>query len=334
MTAAWPIADLPSGTDTDAVGKALADLANLPEAFGLSLATLVLHDGAIVAEQYGPTADVDTPLISWSMAKSFTQALVSICIDRGLLELKQPAPVAAWAGDERRHITIEHLLQMRSGLSWREEYVEAEGSDVIEMLFGSGMPDTAAFAASFPLTHPPGTNWLYSSGTTNILARIVGDVVGGGEAGFDAFVHEALLDPLGMSGSTLRYDPSGTFVGSSFVYSPARDFAGFGELYRRDGMWNGRQILSPVWCDRAGRDMPVAVAPAETYGYSDHWWTWGRAGFPGTFAAMGYEGQRIIVSPARRLVVVQLSKNPEENRLAVDGPLHRLLRAFPSKLEW
>jgi CubicO group peptidase (beta-lactamase class C family) len=329
MTAGWPTADLPAGTDSDAVGKALDDLDKLPEALGLNLATLVLHDGAIVAEQYGPTANADTPLISWSMAKSFTQALVCICIDRGLLELQQPAPVAAWADDERRHITIEHLLQMRSGLSWREEYVEAEGSDVIEMLFGSGMPDTAAFAASFPLAHKPGSTWLYSSGTTNILAKIVSDAIGGGEAGFDAFVHEALLDPLGMSSSTLRYDPSGTFVGSSFVYSPARDFACFGELYRRNGMWNGRQILSPVWCDRASRDMPVDVPGEETYGYSDHWWTWGRAGFPGTFAAMGYEGQRIIVSPARKLVVVQLSKNPEEHRVAVDGPLHRLLRAFP-----
>jgi CubicO group peptidase (beta-lactamase class C family) len=331
MTATWPTAELPAGTDTDAVVKALADLANLHETFGLSLATLVLHDGAIVAEQYGPTADAETPLISWSMAKSFTQALVGICIDRGLLELQQPAPVAAWADDERRHITIEHLLQMRSGLAWREEYVDAEGSDVIEMLFGTGMPDTAAFAASFPLAHAPGTSWLYSSGTTNILAKIVGDVVGGGEAGFDAFIREALFEPLGMSGSTVRYDPSGTFVGSSFVYSPARDFACFGELYRRNGMWNGRQILSPVWCDRAGRDMPVAVPADETYGYSDHWWTLGRAGFPGTFAAMGYEGQRIIVSPSRKLVMVQLSKNPEEHRAAVDEPLLRLLSAFPEQ---
>ena len=331
MTAAWPTGDLPAGTDDDAVVEALEDLAKLPEAVGLSLATLVLHDGAIVAEQYGPTANADTPLISWSMAKSFTQTLVGICVDRGLLKLQQPAPVAAWADDERRHITIEHLLQMRSGLSWREEYVEAEGSDVIEMLFGSGMPDTAAFAASCPLVLKPGSTWLYSSGTTNILAKIVSDAIGGGEAGLDAFLHEALLDPLGMTSTTARYDPSGTFVGSSFVYAPARDFACFGEFYRRNGMWNGRQILSPVWCDRAARDMPVDVPAEETYGYSDHWWTWSRAGFPETFAAMGYEGQRIIVSPTRKLVVVQLSKNPDEHRAAVDGPLHRLLRAFPEQ---
>lgn len=331
MTATWPSGELPLGTATHVVADALYDLANLPAEHGLSLATLVLHDGAIVAEQYGPTADADTPLISWSMAKSFTQALVGICIDRGLLEPTQPAPVAAWADDDRRHITIEHLLQMRSGLAWREEYVEADGSDVIEMLFGSGMPDIAGFAASFPLAHQPGSTWVYSSGTTNILAKIVSDVIGGGEAGFDAFLHEALLAPLGMTNTTARYDPSGTFVGSSFVYAPARDFACFGELYRNHGLWQGRQILNPVWCDRAARDMPVEVPADEPYGYSDQWWTWGRAGFPGTFAAQGYESQRIIVSPSRKLVVVQLSKNPDEHRQAVDEPLHRLLRAFPEQ---
>lgn len=330
MTASWDTAPLPGGADANEIAGALRDLATLPEGCGFSLATLVLYDGAIVAEQYADTADHDTPLISWSMAKSVTQALVGICIDRGLLDITQPAPIAAWANDDRRNITIEHLLQMRSGLAWREEYVEAEGSDVIEMLFGSGMPDTAAFAASFPLAHAPGSTWSYSSGTTNILAKIVSDAIGGGgEAAFDAFLHEALLDPLGMTGSTGRYDPSGTFVGSSFLYSPARDFARFGELYRHNGMWNGAQILSSVWCDRAARDIPVAVPGTESYGYSDHWWTWGRAGFPDTYAAHGYEGQRIIVSPDRKLVVVQLSKNPDDQREAVDAPLKRLLRAFP-----
>ena len=329
MTAIWPTGAYPSGIDSAAAEAALADLVQLPDGMGISLATLVLYDGAIVAEQYGPTVDAETPLISWSMAKSFTQALVGICIDRGLLALDQPAPIAAWAQDHRRHITIEHLLQMRSGLEWREAYVEADGSDVIEMLFGSGLNDTAAFAAAFPLAHEPGSTWLYSSGSTNILARIVGDVIGGGEAGFDAFLRDALLDPLGMSSSTARYDPSGTFVGSSFVYAPARDFACFGELYRLGGGWKGERILGARWCERSATDMPVNVPVEETYGYSDHWWTWGRAGFPGAFAAQGYESQRIIVSPRQKLVVVQLSKNPDEHRLAVDGPLHRLLRAFP-----
>lgn len=329
MTAAWPTASLDTTVDGDAITGALHDLAHLPAEAGVSLATLVLHRGAIVAEQYGPTADAETPLISWSMAKSFTQALVGICVDRGLLALDRPAPVAAWAEDERRTITIEHLLHMSSGLAWREEYVEADGSDVIEMLFGSGLNDTATFASAMPLAHPPGSTWLYSSGTTNILTRIVGDVIGGGEAGFDVFLHEALLDPLGMTSATARYDPSGTFVGSSFLYATARDFARFGELYRNRGVWHGDQLLNSVWCDRAGQDVSVSIPSDEPYGYGDHWWTWARAGFPGTFAALGYEGQRIVVSPEREVVVVQLSKNPDEFRNAVDDPLHRLLRAFP-----
>jgi CubicO group peptidase (beta-lactamase class C family) len=331
MTAQWPEKAIPADADSAALASALAELAGLPDNFGVSLATLVVHDGAIVAEQYGPTADMDTALISWSMAKSVTQALLGVCGDQGLLRVDQPAPVAAWAHDERRSITIEHLLQMRSGLAWNEDYVEAVGSDVIDMLFGEGLSDTAAFAAAKPLAHPAGTVWQYSSGTTNILAKIVGDAVGGGEAGFEVFLHDVLLDPLGMTGSTARYDPSGTFVGSSFLYAPARDFACFGELYRLGGMWHGRQLLKNDWCQRAARDIPVAVPPSETFGYADQWWTWGRAGFPGTFAAHGYEGQRIVVSPSRDLVIVQLSKNPEEHREAIDVPLRRILRAFPER---
>ena len=332
MTAQWSVEAPPATADHGELAGALADLASLPISAGISLATVVLHHGVIVAEQYGPTADADTALISWSMAKSFTHALVGICVERSLLRLDHPAPIEEWAADGRRHITIEHLVQMRSGLAWNEDYVEAVGSDVIEMLFGEGMADTAAFAAAKPLAYPVGEVWQYSSGTTNILARIIRQAVGGGAAEFDAFLHETLLDPLGMNATSVGYDPSGTFVGSSFVYAPARDFACFGELYRLGGMAGAQRILPQSWCDRAARDIQIEVPETESFGYADHWWTWGRAGFPGTFAAHGYEGQRIVVSPSRALVIVQLSKNPDEHRAAVDAPLRRILRAFPESV--
>jgi CubicO group peptidase (beta-lactamase class C family) len=331
MSTDWTTGPVPPSADPELVTQALRELAQLPEGAGVGLATVVVHNGVIVAEHYAPTAGVDTPLISWSMAKSITQALVGICVADGLLSLDQPAPVAAWADDARRDITIEHLLQMRSGLAWREDYVDAESSDVIEMLFGEGLTDIAAFAAAKPLVHTPGEFWQYSSGTTNILARIVGNAIGGGEAGFDAFLRTRLLDPLGMTGTTARYDPSGTFVGSSFVYASARDFARFGELYRCGGVAKvtGQRVLDERWCARAGRDISADIPAAEPFGYADHWWTWERAGYPGTFAAHGYEGQRLIVSPSRELVVVQLSKRPETQREAIDAPLRSILDAFP-----
>jgi CubicO group peptidase (beta-lactamase class C family) len=326
----WSVGARPAGTDNAAVDAALSALASLPDGAGVSLATLVAYRGTIVAEQYGLETDADTTLISWSMAKSMTQTALGICVARGLLDLQAPAPVLEWQHDDRRHITIEHLVQMRSGLAWREIYTEADGSDVIDMLFLSGKDDVAGFAAALPLAHEPGTVWEYSSGTTNILARIITDALGGTREAMESLLNVDLFGPLGMSATTAKYDERGTFIASSFVYATARDFARFGELYRLGGRWGDREIVPPWWVERAATDIPVVVPDTESFGYGDHWWTWERAGFPGAFAAHGFEGQRIVVLPDRELVVVQLSKNPDDERVWVDGPLHALIRAFPT----
>ncbi|MFM8390684.1 MAG: serine hydrolase domain-containing protein, partial [Actinomycetota bacterium] len=117
--------------------------------------------------------------ISWSMAKSMTHALVGFLVADGRLDIDAPAVVPEWAGDVRNRITLRHLLEMRSGLEWIEDYVDGEKSHVIDMLFGTGKDDHAAYAAALPLTHEPGTHWVYSSGTTNIICRILGDAIGG-----------------------------------------------------------------------------------------------------------------------------------------------------------
>jgi CubicO group peptidase (beta-lactamase class C family) len=262
------------------------------------------------------------------MAKSITQAALGVCVERGLLDLQQLAPVEEWQDDERRHITIEHLLQMRSGLKWSEVYTDADGSDVIEMLFGSGAADTAAYTASLPLKYAPGSHWEYSSGTTNILARIIGDAVGGTQAAMHKFLQDHIFGPIGMTAEP-KFDNRGTFLGSSFVYATARDFARFGELYRLGGRWGEHQVLPKQWVARASTEIPIDVDPEESFGYADHWWTWDRAGFPSSFAAHGFEGQRIIVLPDRELVVVQLSKNPDELRPALERPLRQLITAYP-----
>ncbi len=151
-----------------------------PPELGLTLALVVVHGGRVVAEAYGPDVTADTTLISWSTAKSVTHALVGILVGDGRLAVESSAPVRAWQDDARRAITVQQLLEMRPGLQFAEDYVDAGVSDVIEMLFGAGQADVAGFAAAFPLLHRPGTVWNYSSGTTNIVSRIVGDVVGGG----------------------------------------------------------------------------------------------------------------------------------------------------------
>ena len=140
---------------------------------------------------------------------------------------------------------------MRSGLEFVEDYVDDRVSHCLEMLYGSGKDDMAAYAASLPLVHPPGTEWNYSSGTTNIVARIIGDALGDDPGAMETFLHDRLFGPVGMSTAQPKFDAAGTFIGSSFVYATARDFARFGQLYLDDGMVDDQRVLPAGWRDHA-----------------------------------------------------------------------------------
>lgn len=308
---------------------------------GISLAMVVMQGGEIVAERYGtrpanelhPASPVtpETPLISWSMAKSIAHAAVGILVGDGLLDPAAPAPVPQWQGTEKAAITVLDLLEMRSGLRFVEDYVDGDASHCIDMLFGSGAGDHAAYAAALPLDHEPGTVWNYSSGTSNIVARIIGDAIadryGSGEDGMRRFLRERLFAPCAMTTASPRFDGAGTWVASSYVDASARDFARFGELYRNGGVTpTGERILPEGWADHAR--VQVAVDDEATdipggLGYGRHWWLW--LDFPGSLAAHGYDGQFTIVVPDRELTVVHLGRTDVSVRATLVEGLHALV---------
>lgn len=301
---------------------------------GVSLAFVVQQSGEVRYERYGHQPDTafgpggpvtaESTLISWSMAKSMVHAAVGILVGEGRLHLDAPAPVPGWAGTPKEAITLQHLLNMQPGLAFVEDYVDDAVSNCIEMLYGSGAADMAAYAAALPLEHEPGTFWNYSSGTTNIVSRIVGDVVGGGREGMEAFLRDRLFGPAGMHSATPKFDEAGTFVGSSFVYATARDFARFGELYRNDGVAaDGTRVLPAGWRDHARTY--AASDPELGFDYGAHWWLWPE--FDGSFACHGYEGQYIVVVPDRELVVVHLGKCPAAQRTIVNDALRQVVAA-------
>ena len=166
--------------------------------------------GAVVAERYGgalehfdraPTpVTAETPLLSWSMAKSMLHAVVGLLVGDGRLDLDAPADVPEWSdpGDPRHAITLRQLLAMRDGLDFVEDYVDDRVSDVMHMLFGEGQPDMAHFAADRPLAAAPGTRFNYSSGTSNIISGVVARTVGPGED-YARFLHGRLFGPIGMA---------------------------------------------------------------------------------------------------------------------------------------
>jgi CubicO group peptidase (beta-lactamase class C family) len=292
-----------------------------------TLAVVVQHRGEVVAEAYADGVAADTTLISWSMAKSIVHALVGMAQMDGLLDVRMPTGIASWQNDDRRLITLQDLLEMRSGLAWIEDYVEGNESDVIDMLFGSGKEDHAAHAINKSLISAPGSEWYYSSGTTNIVARLLGNALGDKKGSTDKtrlFIQKRLFDAIGMASATMQFDAAGTFVGSSFVYATARDFAKFGELYLRDGKCGAKQVLPVGWVDHARTQTVIDDETGQ--GYGAHWWT--QPGEPGSLIASGYEGQQIFVLPERDLVIVRLGKTVSEKRDAVRKGLYQIAKMF------
>jgi CubicO group peptidase (beta-lactamase class C family) len=296
-------------------------------------AVVIVHHGRLVAERYADGFRTDTPLIGWSMTKSVINALVGILVEQGAISLDAPAPVRSWraAGDRRRAITLDHLLRMSSGLRFDEDAGNPL-ADAMHMLLG--VPDMAAYAAAKPLDAAPGVRWSYSSGTTNIIAGVIRQVVG--ESDYPEFPRRALFERIGMHSAVLETDAAGTFVGSSFMYATARDWARFGLLYLNDGQWAGQRILPEGWVAYSRTSAPAA--PHREYGA--HFWLevpeeYRRdprpRGLPAdAFHAAGHEGQFVTIIPSRRLVVVRLGLTRYPSAWNHHAFLSQILDAVPA----
>ena len=306
-TDGWAEGTLPEDVDETAVRE------RLDVAFGEQSedpaarfhAVLLVHGGEIVEERYHPeAADEGTVHPSWSIAKSVTQALIGVLVRDGHLDITEPAPVEQWddPDDPRSEITTEMLLHMTDGLRFDEDYFTS-GSDVLEMLGGEGSDDMPAFAADMPLENDPGERMVYSTGTSNILAGIIGDEVGRGDD-YRAFIDEELLDPLGIDDDQVDpgFDGAGNLVGGAQFNMTARAYAKFGLLYLRGGRWEDEQLLPEGWIDHARTPAPE---PVDAPGYGAQWWI--DTEREGVFNASGFGGQRITVAPDRDLVIVVLS---------------------------
>jgi CubicO group peptidase (beta-lactamase class C family) len=320
QTVNWPMGDflpdapIPAEIDKARLDDAVAGLFRErdPKRLIRTRAVLVVHDGRIVAERYASGYGPHTRLNGWSMAKSVGNALIGILARQGKLDIRKPAPVPEWGAfaDPRRAVTVDELLRMSSGLEWFEAYADHPASDVNRMLFT--VPDMAAFAAGKPLAAERGTRWEYSSGTANLLSRIVKDVFGSREE-YWAFPRRELFNKIGMRSAVFECDASGTFVASSLLYATARDFARFGLLYLNDGVWQGERILPEGWV--AYTTTPTPPAPRGQYG-ALFWLNAGEAADPGKrpfprlprdmFMCEGYQGQMVAVIPSAKLVVVRL----------------------------
>ena len=305
-TTAWPTGELPAGVSKVKLAKLLADafLETSSETLGETHALVIVQGGRLILERYADGYGPEATYPSWSMAKSMTQALAGMLVKDGKLDIHAPADVPEWSapGDPRGALTLDLLLRMSSGLAFVEVYDPEVPSDVVAMLFGEGEKDVAHFAADMPLAHEPGSFWAYSSGTTNIVSRCLSRATGAYGPDFEAFMRERLFGPLGMTSAAPRFDEAGTFIGSSYCFCTARDFAKFGLLYLRDGVWDGKRLLPEGWADYARTETPRQPG-LDDLPYGAHWWL--EIAGPGSFSANGYMGQFTVVVPDLDLILVR-----------------------------
>lgn len=314
----WPMGDLdtlamPEGVNAEALAASFDKIFtdNNPDLLQNTRAAVVVYKDKIIGERYAEGFTAETPQLGWSMTKSVTSALVGILVGEGKLDIHKPAPIPEWQGetDKRKDISLDHLLRMSSGLDFDEKYFGDE--DATRMLFlEASAPD---YAIKSGLAHEPGTFWSYSSGTSNIISKIVRDQFPTHEA-YLRFPQEALFNKIGMRNSTMETDAEGNFVGSSFMYATARDWARFGLLYLHDGVWQGERILPEGWVDYSR-----TRTPSSEHGiYAAQFWT-AATKFVGTpmsrywpdlpddiYYASGFEGQQVVIVPSKDLVIVRL----------------------------
>ncbi|MDZ7629017.1 MAG: serine hydrolase [Parvularculaceae bacterium] len=295
-----------SGVDYAAVDAALE--ASFADNKAATRSILVVKDGAIIAERYADGFSAATPFLSWSMAKSVTATMVGAAVHHGFVDLNARAPVPEWAGDTKRAaVSWTDLLQMQSGLAFSEVYDDPT-SDASQMLFRAR--DAGAVAAKQQLLHPPGSYWSYSSGTTNLIQRTLRETLEANDTGYHTFAHDMIFTPLGMASAVLEPDASGAFIGSSFMYATARDWAKLGQLYLDDGVVDGERLLPEGWSIYVS-----SPASASDGFYGAQFWL-NRPGkeerpkyIPGVpddaYLMAGHEGQYVLIVPDKRLVIIR-----------------------------
>lgn len=351
----WPTTEWPVGTLLENMDGATFDAA-MADAFdkqapglGETREIVIIRGGRLIYERAAAGYSTNMRLVSWSMAKSVTQALVGVAVAQGKVDVDKPMGSPHWSADDpRAQIPWRQWLQMTDG----QRYLEIEAktiaaSDASRKLFGPGRLDVASYCAGLPLIHEPGTHWNYNSCgivlTADALTRAIIPNPESAEtrrAAMMTWMRESLFDVIGMKPQP-EFDATGLLYGSALIYASARDFARFGLLYLRDGMWDGRRVLPEGWVDFARTH--GTGANADIYGAG--WWLAPKEGsgrpYPiyvdtgperDGFSAQGFEGQYTLVIPSKDLVIVRLGMTPEKDLRtgALKDWMGRVARTFPA----
>lgn len=279
-------------------------------------AILVVYRDQVVAEAYRDGVGPASPLKGFSMSKSVANLLVGRLADKGLLDVQQPLPVAAWEGDQRSAIQWDHVLRMSSGLQWHEAAVGANNQQG-QLFYGTS--DPAAYARQQPYAVDPATTYNYSSGDfMNIAAALVDNYSNWFDPGWD------LGGPFALEFSPdQRYPllPEG-------VSLTTRGWAQLASVYMHNGRLGEHQILSPEW-------VGYSLTPSGTnfdYG-AGIWLNRGQNLYPqlpvDAFAFLGSYDRFVAAIPSREVIFVRIGYSDQPEDFDMEGFMLQALALLP-----
>jgi CubicO group peptidase (beta-lactamase class C family) len=314
------------------LNKAMQETSDDPAQRNNTLALVVVWKGRIIGERYAEGVSDNTPLPGWSVAKSITSALTGVMVQNHGLDIHTPVGRPEWADDVRKDITIDHLLRMETGLDFDENYTPQ--ANATKMLYMTA--DMGEFAASRPPAAAPDQRWVYSSGSSNILADILYVRIGGTPEQLHHLAYDEFFNRLGITTAVFEHDESDAFVGSSYLSMSARDWLRVCKLYMEDGVWNGERILPKGWVKYSLTPTPHATDAC----YGAHIWLNAAPdpadrklpGLPAdTYYFKGFQSQWILGIPSRDLMVARLGVTHREDGWSPEEVIREMLGVLEGK---
>ncbi|MFK7897312.1 MAG: serine hydrolase domain-containing protein [Myxococcota bacterium] len=274
-------------------------------------AFLVIQDGQVIYERYAHGDRVDSLHTSFSVAKSFTSALIGIALGEGKIESLSD-PIRKYLPELTSKtfdgVTIRHVLQMSSGVRFNEKYTDPD-ADINRMIGMVPPMSYLEYINTLAREHAPGTFNHYASINTQLLGILLIRVTG---EPLTEYMTRKLWHPLGMEHPGLwTLDSDGNELAMGGLAASARDYAKLGLLYMQEGKRDGAQLLPSGWAKESVTPNQAHLMPGEnpgssnTAGYMYQWWTPRK--WDGDFLARGIWGQGIYVHPGNRVVIVKLA---------------------------
>lgn len=259
---------------------------------------VVIRNGYLLLNACFHPYQKDSWHIIHSCTKSITSALIGIAIDKGYIENVKtpvleffPGRTATNLDENKKALTLEHLLTMSSGFQARDSYLyNWEGLAKMR-----ASRDWIQYMLDLPMAKAPGTKFEYSNGVSFLLSAILQESTGINAL---AFAHKNLFGPLEIQDVDWPSNPQGITIGWGGMRMKPLDMAKIGFLYLNKGVWEGKQVVSSAWVEASTREHIKAGTLSDGYGYQ--WWI----DEDGYFMALGYSGQYIVVLPQQNMVVV------------------------------